>query len=318
MLLSSTYPRCPVCGVVLDRESLCALNKSIAGFIDKKRWQLQLAKVEEGCAHARVGHMLRGIYSGKLTTRILVQIAGFVFGGTAAYIRSCMSVARVRRSVLGIHTWYEEQVRLISGMREGREAIQVAAQFVQQVLQKGVHWMVHGDGGEGEEEEEEEEEGGREVEEKEKEDGEGKAGGGEEKVLVAEQEPLLRLVAISYAIAHKLSLAAAHWQQRRDNDVHLVATRTYISEQRGDQRDTDRHDGEWAEQEDTTALLEIIARLWAVEEAMDGSCVWLCEFYHFVQHWLQTRSVFLSASGIRCRRGVIFGGSSRAAEVGLV
>jgi ankyrin repeat protein len=54
-----------------------------------------LARVAEGCAHARVGLTLRGAFSGGLSTRMLLHVMGFVFGGTLAHLQSCISTGRV-------------------------------------------------------------------------------------------------------------------------------------------------------------------------------------------------------------------------------
>jgi hypothetical protein len=54
-----------------------------------------LARVAEGCAHARVGLTLRGAFSGGLSTRMLLHVMGYVFGGTLAHLQSCISTGRV-------------------------------------------------------------------------------------------------------------------------------------------------------------------------------------------------------------------------------
>jgi ankyrin repeat protein len=54
-----------------------------------------LARVAEGCAHARVGLTLRGAFSGGLSTRMLLHVMGYVFGGTHVHLQSCISTARV-------------------------------------------------------------------------------------------------------------------------------------------------------------------------------------------------------------------------------
>jgi hypothetical protein len=54
-----------------------------------------LAKVAEGCAHARVGLTLRGAFGGGLSTRMLLHVMGYVFGGTLAHLQSCISTGRV-------------------------------------------------------------------------------------------------------------------------------------------------------------------------------------------------------------------------------
>jgi ankyrin repeat protein len=54
-----------------------------------------LARVVEGCAHARVGLALRGAFSGGLPTDMLLEIMGYVFGGTQAHLQSCISIQRV-------------------------------------------------------------------------------------------------------------------------------------------------------------------------------------------------------------------------------
>jgi ankyrin repeat protein len=57
-----------------------------------------LARVVEGCAHARVGLTLRGAFRGGLSTRMLLHIMGYVFGGTPAHLQSCISTGRVAAS----------------------------------------------------------------------------------------------------------------------------------------------------------------------------------------------------------------------------
>jgi hypothetical protein len=54
-----------------------------------------LARVAEGCAHARVGLTLRGAFSGGLSTCMLLHVMGYVFGGTLAHLQSCISTGRV-------------------------------------------------------------------------------------------------------------------------------------------------------------------------------------------------------------------------------
>jgi hypothetical protein len=54
-----------------------------------------LARVAEGCAHARVGLTLRGAFSGGLSKGMLVHIMGYLFGGTQAHLQSCISTGRL-------------------------------------------------------------------------------------------------------------------------------------------------------------------------------------------------------------------------------
>jgi hypothetical protein len=54
-----------------------------------------LARVAEGCAHARVGLTLRGAFGGGLSTCMLLHVMGYVFGGTLAHLQSCISTGRV-------------------------------------------------------------------------------------------------------------------------------------------------------------------------------------------------------------------------------
>jgi hypothetical protein len=54
-----------------------------------------LARVAEGCAHARVGLTLRGAFRGGLSTCMLLHVMGYVFGGTLAHLQSCISTGRV-------------------------------------------------------------------------------------------------------------------------------------------------------------------------------------------------------------------------------
>jgi hypothetical protein len=54
-----------------------------------------LARVAKGCAHARVGLTLRGAFSGGLSTRMLLHVMGYVFGGTLAHLQSSISTGRV-------------------------------------------------------------------------------------------------------------------------------------------------------------------------------------------------------------------------------
>jgi hypothetical protein len=54
-----------------------------------------LARVAEGCAHARIGLMLLGVFKGGLSTHMLVHVMGYVFGGTQAHLKSCISTGRV-------------------------------------------------------------------------------------------------------------------------------------------------------------------------------------------------------------------------------
>jgi ankyrin repeat protein len=54
-----------------------------------------LARVAEGCAHARVGLTLRGAFNGGLPTDMLLCIMGYVFDGTLAHLQSCISTGQV-------------------------------------------------------------------------------------------------------------------------------------------------------------------------------------------------------------------------------
>jgi hypothetical protein len=54
-----------------------------------------LARVAEGCAHARVGLTLRDAFSGELPTDMLLHIMGYVFGGARVHLQSCISTGRV-------------------------------------------------------------------------------------------------------------------------------------------------------------------------------------------------------------------------------
>jgi hypothetical protein len=54
-----------------------------------------LASVAEGCAHARVGPTLRGVFGGGLSTGMLVHVMGYAFGGTQAHLQSCISTGRM-------------------------------------------------------------------------------------------------------------------------------------------------------------------------------------------------------------------------------
>jgi ankyrin repeat protein len=53
-----------------------------------------LARVAEGCAHARVGLTLRGAFNGGLSTCMLLHVMGYVFGGTQVHLQSCISTGR--------------------------------------------------------------------------------------------------------------------------------------------------------------------------------------------------------------------------------
>jgi ankyrin repeat protein len=63
-----------------------------------------LARVAEGCAHARVGLTLRGAFGGGLSTRMLLHVMGYVFGGTQAHLQSCISMGRVAAAARGLAT----------------------------------------------------------------------------------------------------------------------------------------------------------------------------------------------------------------------
>jgi ankyrin repeat protein len=54
-----------------------------------------LARVAEGCAHARVGLTLRGAFGGGLSTSMLMHVMGYVFGGTQVHLQSCISTERM-------------------------------------------------------------------------------------------------------------------------------------------------------------------------------------------------------------------------------
>jgi hypothetical protein len=59
-----------------------------------------LARVAEGCAHARVGLTLRGAFSGGLSTDMLLHVMGYVFDETQAHLQSCISMARMAKPAL--------------------------------------------------------------------------------------------------------------------------------------------------------------------------------------------------------------------------
>jgi hypothetical protein len=61
-----------------------------------------LARVAEGCAHARVGLTLRGAFSGGLSTCMLLHVMGYVFGGTQVHLQSCISTRRVTQAVAAV------------------------------------------------------------------------------------------------------------------------------------------------------------------------------------------------------------------------
>jgi hypothetical protein len=54
-----------------------------------------LARVAEGCAHARAGLTLREAFCGGLPTDMLLHVMGYVFGGTLEHLQSCISMGRV-------------------------------------------------------------------------------------------------------------------------------------------------------------------------------------------------------------------------------
>jgi ankyrin repeat protein len=54
-----------------------------------------LARVAEGCAHARIGLTLRGAFRGGLSTCMLLHVMGYVFGGPQSHLQSCISTGRV-------------------------------------------------------------------------------------------------------------------------------------------------------------------------------------------------------------------------------
>jgi hypothetical protein len=54
-----------------------------------------LARVAEGCAHARVGLTLRSAFSGGLSTSMLLHVMGYAYGETQAHLQSCISMARM-------------------------------------------------------------------------------------------------------------------------------------------------------------------------------------------------------------------------------
>jgi ankyrin repeat protein len=54
-----------------------------------------LARVAEGCAHARVELALRGVFSGGLSTRMLLHAMGCVFGGALAHLQSRIPTGQV-------------------------------------------------------------------------------------------------------------------------------------------------------------------------------------------------------------------------------
>jgi ankyrin repeat protein len=63
-----------------------------------------LLKVKKGCEEARLGLTVRGIHSGKFSLSVLMRIMGFVFGGTKAHLRSCVSSGRLSNVMMTVVT----------------------------------------------------------------------------------------------------------------------------------------------------------------------------------------------------------------------
>jgi ankyrin repeat protein len=80
-----------------------------------------LARVAEGCAHARVGLTLRGAFSGGLSTRMLLHVMGYVFGGTLAHLQSCISIGRVA-ATRGLATQTAATAAVVDGATVAAEA----------------------------------------------------------------------------------------------------------------------------------------------------------------------------------------------------
>jgi ankyrin repeat protein len=88
------YLRCT--GPSLERELVWndASQAEEAVVLDRMQTKW-MEHVVEGCEHAQVVLAMSGIHSGRLSTEVLMNIAGFVFSGTQAYLLSCFSTRRV-------------------------------------------------------------------------------------------------------------------------------------------------------------------------------------------------------------------------------
>jgi hypothetical protein len=80
-----------------------------------------LARVAEGCAHARVGLTLREAFGGGLSTHMLLHVMGFVFGGTLAHLQSCISTGRVA-ATRGLATQTAAASAVVDGATVASEA----------------------------------------------------------------------------------------------------------------------------------------------------------------------------------------------------
>jgi ankyrin repeat protein len=84
-----------------------------------------LARVAEGCAHARVGLTLRGAFSGGLSTDLLLHVMDYVFGGTQAHLQSCISTGRVVARAGGLAT--QTVVAVAAAVLDGRVTVAATA-----------------------------------------------------------------------------------------------------------------------------------------------------------------------------------------------
>jgi ankyrin repeat protein len=105
-LRSSTGAHCLRCtGPCLQRRLLWNDTDHLQQEVILDEMQAQwLARVAEGCAHARVGLTLRGAFNGGLSTSMLLHVMGYVFGETRAHLQSCISTGRTMVARRGLAT----------------------------------------------------------------------------------------------------------------------------------------------------------------------------------------------------------------------
>jgi hypothetical protein len=80
-----------------------------------------LARVAEGCAHARVGLTLREAFGGGLSPHMLLHVMGYVFDETQAHLQSCISTGRVA-ATRGLATQTAVASAVVDGATAAAEA----------------------------------------------------------------------------------------------------------------------------------------------------------------------------------------------------
>jgi ankyrin repeat protein len=104
-----------------------------------------LARVVEGCTHARVGLTLRGAFSRGLSTSMLLHVMGYVFDETQAHLQSCISMGRMAAAVGAVPENQKQGLPPRLGLVSYAQALQVTSIIAYEgtVLEKAAAKRLH-------------------------------------------------------------------------------------------------------------------------------------------------------------------------------